>query len=116
MTVSGLPQPLSNLQALDVEKDGFASRLIAAVANGLGLTGDSPLSDYQEMEAEIQAALSKIDAISRTTNDMQPDLKLVFSLDKHGAKQGRVQSHTGECTIYMGIQNESKPLPEGSIG
>ncbi len=114
MTVGGLPQPLSNLQALDVEEDGFASRLMAAITRGLGLTGESPRSEYQDMEAEIQAALSKIVARSRTNNDIQPDLKLVFSLDKHGAKQGRVQIHSGECTIYVGIQDDSKPLPEAA--
>ena len=114
MTVGGLPQPLSNLQALDVEEDGFARRLMAAVANGLGLAGAYPLSDYQEIETGIQAALSKIAAKSRATNDMQSDLKLVFSLGKHGEKQGRLQSHSGECTIYVGIQNGSKPLPEAA--
>lgn len=114
MTVGGLPQPLSNLQALDVEEDGFARRLMAAVANGLGLAGAYPLSDYQEIETGIQAALSKIDARSRTTNDMRSDLKLVFSLDKHGAKQGGMQSRSGECTIYVGVQDGSKPLPEAA--
>ena len=114
MTVGGLPQPLSPLQALDVEGDDFARRLMAAVAKGLGLTGGSPLSDYQEMEAEIQAALSKIAEESGENDDMQPDLKLVLGLDPHWAKQGRVQSHNGECTIYVGIQNGSKPFPDAA--
>ena len=61
MTVGGLPQPLSHLQALDdVEEDGFASKLMAALATHLGFPRE-PRIPYQEMTTEVQDALPRIE-------------------------------------------------------
>ena len=119
MTVGGLPQPLSNLHGLDVEEDGFARRLMTAVANGLGLAGGSLLSDHQEMEAEIQAALSKIAESLSEIDDMKPNLKLVFALDGSWANQRVYDDYRmgGDYTIeiHMGVQNESEASAEEAL-
>ena len=115
MTVGGLPQPLSNLQALDVEKDGFARRLMAAVAKELGLADISPLPDHQEMEAEVQAALSQIAEKPEEAGDTRPNLKLVFGLDEYWSKERRKSGDGNSYTIHIGIQNDTSSVAEAAL-
>ena len=59
MPVNALPRPLSIFEALDACQDDFAKELIAAISKRFDFSR-VPRISYEEMTAEVQAALSEI--------------------------------------------------------